>query len=365
MTIGARPSDSSSHSSTLGIAHQRAADRDHLLLAARQRGRRAGGACPAGSGTAGRGAPGSTGPARRATRPSAGSPRPTGWGTAAGPPAPARCPRRTISPGGRPPIGSPVEADLARAAPSTRPVSALRKVHLPAPLAPMIATSSPARKLEVDAEQRLGVAVERRQAVGRQQQRRHASMPRYTRRTSASAITARGAPSASLLAEVDDEQPVGDRQQRVHHVLDPDHGHALRLDAASARRPARRASCSVSPPAISSSSSSFGRVASARASSSRLRSSSVRLPAGRLACASSPVCSSTSCAVSQAARSRWPPPKQAAVDQVLEHRHARRRAAAPGSCGRCRRGSAGAASARVTSRPSYSTRPGVARARRR
>ena len=42
-------------------------------------------------------------------------------------------------------------------------------------------------------------------------------------------------------------------------------------------------SCSVSPPAISSSSSTRGRVASARASSSRLRSSSVSAPARVLA----------------------------------------------------------------------------------
>ena len=47
-----------------------------------------------------------------------------------------------------------------------------------------------------------------------------------------------------------------------------------------------RHSPSVRPPAISSSSSSFGSVASARASSSRLRCSSDRLPAGALACRS-------------------------------------------------------------------------------
>src|SRR6267142_748563 len=33
-----------------------------------------------------------------------------------------------------------------------------------------------------------------------------------------------------LAAEVDYEQPVGEGQQRVHHMLDPDHRHATRLD---------------------------------------------------------------------------------------------------------------------------------------
>ena len=51
----------------------------------------------------------------------------------------------------------------------------------------------------------------------------------------------------------------------------------------------------------------------ARAISRRLRLSSARPPAGLLACASNPVCSSTWCAVSQASRSGWPPPKLAAV----------------------------------------------------
>ena len=67
---------------------------------------------------------------------------------------------RTIAPGG---IAAdrlrPRSAPL-RAAHFTRPVSAFRNVLLPAPLAPMIATTSPASQLEVDAEQRLEVAVE-------------------------------------------------------------------------------------------------------------------------------------------------------------------------------------------------------------
>src|SRR4030095_2083904 len=52
--------------------------------------------------------------------------------------------------------------------------------------------------LEVDAEQRLEVAVEGRQAVRGEERCRHTSIPRYTRRTSGSAITASGAPSASF-----------------------------------------------------------------------------------------------------------------------------------------------------------------------
>ena len=56
-----------------------------------------------------------------------------------------------------------------------------------------------------------------------------------------------------------------------------------RTSAISARH-----SCSVNPPATSSSSSTAGSDAKARASSSRLRSSSVRLDAGRLAFPASP-----------------------------------------------------------------------------
>ena len=121
------------------------------------------------------------------------------------------------------------------------------------------------------------------------------------------------------------------------------------------------ASCSVRPPAISSSSSSFGRVASARASSSRLRSSRVSPPAGLLACASSPVCSSTSCAVSQASRSVWPRAEAGGGDEILEHRHV-----AEGLRHLVAAADAGAAAlvrlaVRVTSRPSYSTRPASTR----
>src|SRR5262245_11119759 len=67
-------------------------------------------------------------------------------------------------------------------------------------------------------------------------------------------------------------------------------------------------SCSPSPPAISSSKSTRGLVASARASSSRLRSSRVRTPARLFALAASPDSSSASRQTAAASRSARPPP---------------------------------------------------------
>ena len=71
----------------------------------------------------------------------------------------------------------------------------------------------------------------------------------------------------------------------------------------------------VSPPAISSSSSRRGLVASARAISSRLRSSSGSAPLTRLALAARPVCSRISPTVSTTSASRLPWPKQAATSK--------------------------------------------------
>ena len=92
---GARPSDGSSSSSTRGIGHQRAADREHLLLAAGEQAGALGVGARAGSGTARRRAPGrAPAPPCRAppARRRAGSPRRSGGRRCAAPrgPAPAR-----------------------------------------------------------------------------------------------------------------------------------------------------------------------------------------------------------------------------------------------------------------------------------
>jgi hypothetical protein len=50
-------------------------------------------------------------------------------------------PRRTISPGGNPAIASPLKRTCSRGD-LTRPLRLFRKVLLPAPLAPITATSS-------------------------------------------------------------------------------------------------------------------------------------------------------------------------------------------------------------------------------
>ena len=83
-----------------------------------------------------------------------------------------------------------------------------------------------------------------------------------------------------------------------------------------------RHSCSVSPPAISSRSSSFGSVASARASSSRLRSSSVSEPASTLAFRDRPVSASTSIAPRSGVALAAAAAEGGADEHVLEHRHA-------------------------------------------
>ena len=60
---------------------------------------------------------------------------------------------------------------------AARPVIERSSVDLPAPLAPMIATVSPGSSREVDAEQRLELAVDGGQAAGLQQ-RHQTSIPR-------------------------------------------------------------------------------------------------------------------------------------------------------------------------------------------
>ena len=74
-------------------------------------------------------------------------------------------PRSTIVAAGSAPIGRPSKR-TASAALRMTPAMERRSVVLPAPLAPMIATVSPALERDVDAEQRLEVAVEGRQAPG-------------------------------------------------------------------------------------------------------------------------------------------------------------------------------------------------------
>ena len=74
------------------------------------------------------------------------------------------------------PIGAPAKRTRSAGARS-RPVTARSSVDLPAPLAPMMATVSPSSMREVDAVERLEIAVERGEPAG-PEQAHAASMPR-------------------------------------------------------------------------------------------------------------------------------------------------------------------------------------------
>ena len=104
---------------------------------------------------------------------------------------------------------------------------------MPAPLAPMIATVSPALDREVDAEQRLEVAVE----GGRAHASRAAPVRPHTgdaqidlAHLAAVHHRARVRPRDLLRPKLSTDEPVDDRQQRMHDMLDPDDRDARRVD---------------------------------------------------------------------------------------------------------------------------------------
>ena len=211
-----------------------------------------------------------------------------------------------------------------------------------------------------DAEQRLEVAVA---GIERARPRAAASCASSSRRgrrcaPRSEAITSCGSPSISLPA-------VGDRQHPVDDASSACTMCSIQTIATPVVRRSRTVSTSsctsgsVSPPAISSSSSSRGPVASARASSSRLRSSSVSVPASALALREQAV-------VRAPRRRRVARPSTAASERcadqhVLEHRHVPRTARDLGRARRARAGTAACAGQRVTSRPSKCTVPASGR----
>ena len=156
------PIDGSSSSSSFGSRHQRAADREHLLLAAGHRARLLRLALLAGAGTARRRARGRRRCSRVAAQVGAelevlahGHAREA----AAGPRATARCPSRTISCGG---VLRDLLARRSGSSPSrggVRPEIERSVVDLPAPLEPISVTLSPSSTVERDALERLDVAV--------------------------------------------------------------------------------------------------------------------------------------------------------------------------------------------------------------
>ena len=143
-----------------------------------------------------------------------------------------------------------------------------------------------------------------------------------------------------------------------------DHGERARARCARSRRSRRPAARtrpdrldelvapprSVRPPAISSSSSTRGPVASARASSRRLRSSRVSAPASVLALRSRPVGSSASTAAALGAPGARPAAEGRADQHVLEDGQPRRRGAGSGRCSAMPSRQRACGGTRVTSR---------------
>ena len=117
-----------------------------------------------------------------------------------------------------------------------------------------------------------------------------------------------------MLAEVDDEQPVGDRQQRVHHVLDPDHRHALRLDALQLVHQLARLVLGQPAGDLVEQQQLRPRGQRARQLEPLAVQQGQRRRRGWLACAQQAgLLEHLAARCRQASRSRWPPPKQAAA----------------------------------------------------
>ena len=225
--------------------------------------------------------------------------------------------RHQRDPGGEPPLGRQAgRCPRPRAGPSRARRGAGRRcvrssVDLPAPFAPMIACTSPAptrRLTSASARSWPWSTVRPRDLEQRPAPRASAAATSLTAPRVGLGDARLGSDSAVGLGA---QEHLPDRRAREHRgrrrrrrrscrrpgrsggrrsrssarttcSIQID-GHALRPGRGARSRPARPTSGSVSPPATSSSRSSRGRVASARASSSRLRWSSPSSPASRFA----------------------------------------------------------------------------------
>ena len=160
---GASPSDGSSSSSSARPRHQRAADRQHLLLAARERARRSGGGARAGAGTARNTCvavlldPGAVLAPVGAELEVVLDRQVREHHAALG--RVRRCRAPTISCARHARDVAALERDRAPRAPGTRPEIVRSSVVLPAPLAPISVTISPASARSDDALQRVDRAV--------------------------------------------------------------------------------------------------------------------------------------------------------------------------------------------------------------
>ena len=132
-----------------------------------------------------------------------------------------------------------------------------------------------------DPEERLEVAVGLIERFDLEQAH-SSSTPMYTACTSRLAITSAGMPSVRIAAEVDRDQPVDDREERVDDVLDPDDRRSARPEIPD--RLDQLVDLGLDQPTgdLVEQTAAVGCVASARASSRRLRCNNVSEPARTL-----------------------------------------------------------------------------------
>ena len=327
--------------------HQRAADRHHLLLAARQR---AGGlrrACPAAPGTA------------RSTRSS--DARAAPCARAAGS-CRARGSRARVMPvNSRRPFGHDGDAGARRSdAPAARDVARRRSAMRPArarcmPAIALISVRLAGAVRADHAHQLAGADVERHAP----QRRRRAVGDLEVARPQACAVAQVGAhhlrPLHHLgrpalgeqLAVVEHDDAVGQRHHRAHHVLDEHDGRALVADAPDQRDRARRSRPASGPTAPRRA----ARAAAARRARAPARGTCAGAGSGRPAAhprlAARPVNSQPVPAprARLRARSSAAPPNIAAQRDVLAAPSGARTAAGSGRCARCRRARCGARAA--------------------
>ena len=244
-----------------GVGHQRPADRHGLLLAAGQLRGALPAALGASSRTARRRARMVHGPGRACVRRRpAGSPRRSATGRAAGPRAPVTMPGRDPPLGAQPRRRRRRRSVIGPDAAALSPAMVRSRVDLPAPLAPMMACTSPAPTRQADTRSaraagrgarsghgpRAAASRCRRGGTGRSRlgtpvtalrpgppasaSEVVASVPRNTSRTAGSASTSAGAPSPTMRPPARQSRRSTVGGQRAHDVLDPDDGHALAAD---------------------------------------------------------------------------------------------------------------------------------------
>ena len=271
-----------------GCAHQAAADGEHLLLAARHGAgelrpcaRRAAGTC---ANTSSHRLLRAGARARQHRAHLADSPAPSGWGTPGGLRRPGRCRGRRCACDSS---AGDVALPLKRMRPDARLLDAGDGADQRG-LAGAVGADDGDDLALRHLERYVARAPARRRRRDRGS-RPQSIRPRSPRRDSTRAPPDRapppaGVPRAMTSPWCSTTDVLRERHHRAHHVLDQQDGEPFgAVEARGTPRPSGRTRSGRRPAITSSSSSSLGRVASARATSSRLRSGRVSEEAGRCA----------------------------------------------------------------------------------